>query len=96
MTKEGLFCGWVFVAWNPTKPFLINLLALWPLLGLLSARLAYQWAIAAAQTYGELVEASFDLYRHLLYQSLRWQLPADPKVERRVGQELTRYLWRGF
>ncbi|NJL87328.1 MAG: hypothetical protein HC886_17260 [Leptolyngbyaceae cyanobacterium SM1_1_3] len=42
------------------------------------------------------IEASFDLYRHLLYKSLRWQLPDDPAVERRVGKELTRYLWRGF
>ncbi len=70
--------------------------ALWAIpLGLLSALYAYRWAIAAAQTYGDLIEASFDLYRHLLYQSLRWQLPADPAEERRVGQQLTTYLWRG-
>jgi hypothetical protein len=53
-------------------------------------------AIAAATTYGDLVEASFDLYRSLLYQSLRWNLPADPNEERRVGQHLTEYLWRGL
>lgn len=52
-----LFCGWAFLAWNPATPFLTNLLALWPLLGLLSVGLAYQWAIAAAQTYGELIES---------------------------------------
>ncbi|OLP18516.1 hypothetical protein BST81_10585 [Leptolyngbya sp. 'hensonii'] len=56
----------------------------------------YYWALDAARTYGELIEATFDLHRHLLYQSLRWNLPADPAVERRVGQELTRYLWRGY
>jgi hypothetical protein len=65
-------------------------------LGLLSACFAYHWAIAAARTYGELIEASFDLYRHLLYQSLRWNLPPDPTEERRVGKELTQYLWRGL
>lgn len=66
-------------------------------LGILSALLAYyNWAIAAAITYGDLIEASFDLYRHLLYESLRWNLPADPNEERRVGQQLTEYLWRGF
>lgn len=66
-------------------------------LGLLSALFAYyNWAIAAATTYGDLIEASFDLYRPLLYQSLRWDIPADPQEERRVGQHLTEYLWRGF
>jgi hypothetical protein len=34
----------------------------------ISAWCAYQWAIDVARTYGELIEASFDLYRHLLYQ----------------------------
>lgn len=71
--------------------------AWWPaLLGILSAMFAYDWAIAAARNYGELIEATFDLYRHLLYQALRWNLPADPSEERRVGQQLTEYLWRGF
>jgi hypothetical protein len=66
-------------------------------LGILSALFVYYyWAIAAARTYGELIEASFDLYRHLLYQSLRWNLPSDPTEERRVGKELTEYLWRGL
>jgi hypothetical protein len=70
---------------------------LWAIpLGLITALFAYYWAIAAARTYGELIEAAFDLYRHLLYQSLRWNLPPDPNVERRVGRQLTEYLWRGF
>jgi hypothetical protein len=64
--------------------------------GLLSAIVAYRWAIAAARTYGELIEATFDLYRHLLYESLRWHLPSDPNQEREAGRKLTEYLWRGF
>ena len=56
----------------------------------------YYWAIDAAKNYGELIEASFDLYRHLLYQSIRWGLPADPNEERRVGKQLTEYLLRGY
>ena len=65
--------------------------------GILSAIFAYYyWALAAARIYGELIEATFDLHRQLLYQSLRWNLPADPEVERQVGQELTQYLWRGY
>lgn len=72
--------------------------ALWIIpLGILSAYFAYyHWAISAATTYGELIEATFDVYRHLLYNSIRWQLPDDPNVERRVGKELTAYLQRGF
>lgn len=66
-------------------------------LGILSALFAYYgWAIAAATTYGDLIEATFDLYRPLLYQSLRWNLPPEPDEERRVGRQLTEYLWRGF
>lgn len=66
-------------------------------LGFMTALFAYySWAIAAASTYGDLIEASFDLYRHLLYESLRWNLPPDPTEEKRVGRELTEYLWRGF
>ena len=56
----------------------------------------YGWIMTAASNYGELIKATFDLYRHLLYHALRWHLPADPIVERRVGQDLTRYLWRGL
>lgn len=66
-------------------------------LGILSALFAYYtWAIAAATTYGDLIEASFDLHRQLLYQALGWKKPDDPNEERRVGQQLTDYLWRGF
>ncbi|NJM57734.1 MAG: hypothetical protein HC857_10280 [Synechococcales cyanobacterium RU_4_20] len=83
-----LFCGWATLAQTP--------LATWPLLlGLLSAWFAYRWAIAAAITYSDLLEATFDLYRHLLYDALRWKLPENPDEERRVGQQLTQYLWRG-
>jgi hypothetical protein len=66
------------------------------LLGILSAFFAYNWAITAATNYGELIEATFDLYRHLLYQSLRWNLPPDPNEESRVGRQLTQYISRGY
>ncbi|MDZ8242319.1 MAG: hypothetical protein RMZ69_35160 [Nostoc sp. ChiQUE01a] len=65
--------------------------------GIISAFFAYYyWALEAARNYGELIEATFDLHRHLLYQSLRWNLPPDPNEERRVGRDLTQYLWRGW
>lgn len=83
-----LFCGWTAIAKTPW--------ATWPLLlGLISGWFAYHWALAAASLYGELIEAAFDLHRHLLYQALRWTLPTDPAVERQVGQDLTQYLQSG-
>jgi hypothetical protein len=56
---------------------------------------AYLWLLAAAQRYGELLEAAFDLYRSSLYRSLRWPLPTNPAEEPAAGAALTRYLWRG-
>lgn len=48
-----------------------------------------------AQTFGDLVEAAYDLHRTALYQQLRWPLPETPAQERSQGQQLTAYLWRG-
>jgi hypothetical protein len=57
--------------------------------------LAYRWMVQAARTYGDLIEAAFDLYRLQLYQALRWPLPSTPKEELAGGQALTEYLWHG-
>ena len=78
------FIFWTFLAWWAAP------------VGIFSAIFAYNWAIDAARNYGELIEATFDMHRHLLYQSLRWNLPPDPNEERRVGRQLTEYLWRGW
>jgi hypothetical protein len=56
---------------------------------------AYHWMIQAAEIYGQLLESSFDLYRSLLYKSLRWPLPTNPAEEYKQGEQLTAYLWRG-
>ena len=73
--------------------------SVWTLLavpmGLFVALLAYRWALHASEIYGELLEASFDLHRTTLYESLRWPLPATPADEQKAGEELTAYLWRG-
>lgn len=63
--------------------------------GLLIALVAYRWALRAAEIYGQLFEAAFDLHRTILFESLRWPLPATPADERKAGEELTAYLWRG-
>jgi hypothetical protein len=39
--------------------------------------------------------ATFDLHRPLLYQALRQELPNNPSEERRLGKQLTEYLWEG-
>ncbi|MDT5297002.1 MAG: hypothetical protein QOG79_244 [Mycobacterium sp.] len=50
---------------------------------------------ARANVFGELVEASVDLYRADLYRKLRWALPDNAEAEHERGRQLTAYLWRG-
>lgn len=63
--------------------------------GLLCAFFAYRWGVDAAEVYGSLLDSTFDLHRTLLYRSLRWPLPLNPADERKLGEQLTSYLWRG-
>jgi hypothetical protein len=80
--------SWLFLVWT--------VWAWWAApIACFSAWFAYHWAIAAAKTYGDLIEASFDLYRGLLYEALRLPLPTDAATEADRGRELTQYLWRG-
>lgn len=86
-------------AWLWSMLFMIWGIWIWWLIpaAIISVLFAYyQWAISAAINYGDLIEATFDLYRHLLYDAIRWQLPVDPNKEREVGRKLTECLWRGF
>ncbi|WP_394619436.1 hypothetical protein JNUCC0626_10150 [Lentzea sp. JNUCC 0626] len=53
------------------------------------------WLPPRAQAFADLLEAAFDLHRSLLYQHLRWPLPANPAGEQESGRALTAYLWRG-
>ncbi|MBD2160756.1 hypothetical protein H6F46_08615 [Limnothrix sp. FACHB-1083] len=78
-----LFFIWAFWAWWAA------------LIALFSICFAYHWAIAAAKTYGDLIEASFDLYRGLLYEALRLPFPKQADQEPAAGRMLTQYLWRG-
>jgi hypothetical protein len=65
-------------------------------IGMITAWFAYHWMLDAAVIYGDLLEATFDLHRPLLYKSLRWRLPKNPTEEQELGRALTDYLWRGF
>jgi hypothetical protein len=74
-----------------------GIFTLWAIpLGFILMVLGYRWALQAAEIYAVLIEASFDLYRPLLYQELRWPLPTNPEEEKEKGEELTTYLCRGF
>ena len=79
-----LFMGWGY--WS-----------LWAIpVGAISALFAYNWILDAAAIYGDLLESAFDLYRNLLYKSLRLPLPKKPSEEFASGKALTDYLLRGF
>jgi hypothetical protein len=56
----------------------------------------YGWMLSAADTYGALLEAAFDVHRTKLYEELRWPLPNKPACEPAQGEALTKYLWRGL
>jgi hypothetical protein len=79
-----LFLGWGYYS-------------LWAIaVALGAAWFAYGWMLDAAAVYGDLLESVFDLYRTLLYKSLRLPLPKNPTEELLSGKALTDYLWRGF
>lgn len=52
-------------------------------------------ALIGATTYGQLVQASFDVHRRSLYEAMGWSFPADPRDEHLTGERLTAYLQRG-
>ena len=79
-----LFLIWMIWSW--WLALLIALLLMWG---------GYRLALQSADIYGQLLEATFDVHRHLLYQSLRWDLPKSAAEEKQQGVALTAYLWRG-
>lgn len=85
-------CVWgvFFLPWGA-----VNLLAV-PVGAGVAVAAWWWWLPERAEAFGELLEATFDLYRVDLYEALRWPLPANPAVERQSGELLTRYVWRGL
>ncbi len=80
--------GFFFLFWTILTPLAVPV----ALLAMLSA---YRWLVGAAESYGDLLESAFDLFRPRLYDSLRWPLPEDTAQEFAAGQLLTEYLFRG-
>jgi hypothetical protein len=77
------------LAWACWMPWL--LLAIVPLTWIVHRF----WVISNALAYGDLFRASVDLHRRALYTALSWPPPPTPAAERKSGEELTEYLWRG-
>ncbi|MET7424247.1 hypothetical protein [Dactylosporangium sp. NPDC005555] len=80
-----LFSAWTWTAW-------------WaPLVSVAGCVVTYHAAmLGRARAYGQLLQAAFDLHRHLIYAALRWPVPESPDRERAGGEAVTTYLWRGI
>jgi hypothetical protein len=78
----------LFLVWTP--------LAWWAApLSLVACLVVYNSMLSAGQLYGQLLEASFDLYRDRLYTALRLPLPNDSFEERELTRMVMMYLARG-
>jgi hypothetical protein len=60
------------------------------------ALLAHINLVHSFRTYGDLIKATFDLYRFSLYESLKMPFPASPEDEHEFGIAITQYLKRGI
>jgi hypothetical protein len=56
---------------------------------------AYRFMLFAARMYGQIIRATFDIYRFDLYRAMHWPIPDKPENEREIGMKLTLYLFRG-
>jgi hypothetical protein len=52
----------------------------------------YAWLPKVIETYGDLMESTFDMYRLRLLEYLRWPLPKNPAEEHAIGEKITDYL----
>jgi hypothetical protein len=85
---ELCFWGVLFLTWSLLVPWAALIAVLWMIL-------AYGMIRQAAMAYGELLEAAFDLHRLSLYDAIGWPRPAAIDDEKRLGGQLTEFLWRG-
>lgn len=76
------------IAWTAFTPYALPL-------AVALCSTAYWATLNPARTYGDLLEAAFDLHRDALYRAMRWRLPSTPEDERKAGALLTYALWRG-
>ena len=84
----GFIWGTLLVAWEA--------ISWWPaILAVCVCWFFYFRARIAAELYGDLVDAAFDLEHDELYRKMRIPLPASTGSEKAAGDALTQYLWRG-
>lgn len=84
-----LIWGLLFILWS--------FLSYWAILiSLIVVIGAYFWALSAAETYADLLEATFDLYRFDLYRALQLPLPQTPEAEQTFATQVNTYLARGY
>jgi hypothetical protein len=82
--------GAVFIVWTPWTLWAIPIAVIVPSLAY------YGGILGAARLFGDLVVASYDLYRMTLYDSLHLPRPASPAEERRHGTRVTNLLYGGL
>jgi len=82
---------WLHRQWPEIVPFILVIVP--ALVVILAAWLRLR---SAAAVFGELLTATYDLHRFLLYEGLRWAPPVDPAAEDVMGEALTLYLKRNF
>jgi hypothetical protein len=80
--------GAFFLCWTVLAPWAAAI-------ALVAIVVAYRWLVGAAESYGDLLESAFDLFRGRIYESLRWPLPENTDEEYEAGRMLTEYLFRG-
>lgn len=85
---ELCFWGFIFILWTYLTPWAA-------IIGLIWILMAYSMACQSAMTYGDFLETAFDLYRFLLYDAMGWPRPKNIQEEKKLGAQLTEYLWRG-
>lgn len=80
---SAFFGVWTVFAW-------------WALvLALMGMVVGYRVALAASSSYGQLVQACYDLYRRDLYDAMGQDFPTEPRHEVETGRRLTALLERG-
>ncbi len=71
--------------------------SLWALpVAAVGATVSYWAMVSAGGTYAELLRSTFDLYRFVLYEQVRWPVPKRPEDEKVAGEGLTKFLFRGI
>ncbi len=78
----------LFAIWSVWWPWAV-------LAGAIGIWISYRWALRGAMTYGDLVEAAYDVHRFELYRALRFPLPRNTEDEPTDGKRLTQYLALG-